>query len=249
MIYNKYMNKLNSIQKKLLKKMEELSLLLECSKIKYSIEGGTLIGALRHQGFIPWDDDVDIMIPESEIEKFKKIIHNTKGMTLTNYKNKTCHSFFKVYFEDTFVMNGKQKSFLKIDVFILYKERKFSPWGNLMRVMTVGYIDFKSYPPTRYLSKIFPFTKKWLQKRFIKIIKKSKIINENIGYIYDDVNYWNANKNTKYIYWKTEKIKFENITVNVSLDAANMMKNNYGDIMIEPDEKNREVHGTKLFDK
>ena len=55
--------------------------------IKYWLSDGTCLGAVRHQGFIPWDDDVDVAMMRDDYLKFKSLFKENENYVLQNYEN------------------------------------------------------------------------------------------------------------------------------------------------------------------
>lgn len=72
----------------------ELDRICRKHMIDYSLDGGTLLGAIRHNGFIPWDDDIDIIMRRDEYEKFFKICTaelDSKRFFLQEHRTDDCY--------------------------------------------------------------------------------------------------------------------------------------------------------------
>lgn len=94
-----------------------------CQKngLNYSLAYGTLLGAVRHKGFIPWDDDIDIMMPRSDYENLVKTYTNPR-FVIINYKNSPGYElpYAKVYDRNTIIhekLNMNVSYGVNIDIF------------------------------------------------------------------------------------------------------------------------------------
>ena len=104
-----------------------------CNKnnLKYYLSYGTLIGAVRHKGFIPWDDDIDVEMPRADYNKMMELLAAKNNLITdtielkTPYSKKYQYPFAKVIENTTFVqeitMKRKYKTSVWIDIFPLDK--------------------------------------------------------------------------------------------------------------------------------
>ncbi|MDA3910780.1 MAG: LicD family protein [Bacteroidales bacterium] len=87
--YNGENTVLRKAQLRLLDMLLELDKICKKHNIPYWIDGGSTLGALRHDGFIPWDDDIDIALLRKDYRKLTKIlkVELPENLVLQNHKN------------------------------------------------------------------------------------------------------------------------------------------------------------------
>lgn len=81
-------SELRKLQLAELENMRVFSQICDENNLRYYLIGGTMLGAIRHHGFIPWDDDMDVGMPRPDYEKFLQVAGDVlpTGFALLNYK-------------------------------------------------------------------------------------------------------------------------------------------------------------------
>ena len=73
------MTDLTELHQKLLEILEYIDKICKENNIKYTLCAGSVLGAIRHKGFIPWDDDLDVMMMRSEYNRFLEVVRKDKN--------------------------------------------------------------------------------------------------------------------------------------------------------------------------
>ena len=77
------MTELRHLQLVILDIIKDIDIVCKNNGIEYYLLGGSAIGAIRHKGFIPWDDDIDLAMPRSD---FNKLIEFSRSYQSDTYK-------------------------------------------------------------------------------------------------------------------------------------------------------------------
>jgi lipopolysaccharide cholinephosphotransferase len=86
--------------------MEKIHKILVENNIKYWVDGGTLLGAIRHDGIIPWDDDIDLGVFDKDFEKIIPLFEkNMYDETLHIKLQRIDNNMIKIYIENLWMKN------------------------------------------------------------------------------------------------------------------------------------------------
>lgn len=251
---------IRDVQMKILVIMKYIDKLCRENGIVYYIMGGTALGAVRHGGFIPWDDDLDIFMKPADYYKFKAIFEENKGDGFVLQEWNTTPKYLEyakvrmngtTFIEENFKDRRDMHHGIYVDIMILHKVPD--------KILTQRFVYFCSKFVTLYaLSQRNWKPKNKIQVLLLKCLRliPSGLLNElcyEYIYKYDDIK-----SNYKYCYWITPAkfrnglfdksffespvdISFEDTRLLASEKIREYLEYRYGDYMKLPSKESRKA--------
>lgn len=242
------MTEIQTQETEMLKEIDEI-----CSRhnITYYLNCGSVLGAIRHGGPIPWDTDVDIGVPFNQIDEFNTVMKAelSDKFYIDYYDNNK--SFFALF--PRIGLKGFSTNKLHIDVFKLVglpsnpnQQRKFSKKSNFLKTMffyktkrhsgSIKSILFNTIIKILLL----PFSRNWIIHCFDKHC--SQYPYEEAEFIMNPCGHYGLkNVLKKTVFGKGTRVKYADIEVIIPEHYDYYLKHYYGDYMKLPPEGKRQV--------
>ena len=263
----KYVDKnknLKKLQKTELEIMKYFDKICQENNLKYYLAYGSLLGAVRHKGFIPWDDDIDTHMPGKDYLKLIELLSNNQDKKYFFQSLETEKNYYllwnKIRLNNTiFIEKGWQDNKIhqgiSLDIFPLIEypnndkdKKKIERIFKITKLMIDNNMavnkNYCTYGTSgKILSKLFKFIPQKIRNKII--IKNIKFL---CNYESDSDYYFSTIEGTlkKYSrksFDKIEKIQFEDYQFNAPNEYQIYLEEVYGDYLKLPKEEDRVGHG------
>lgn len=246
----------------LLKILKEIDRICKENNITYFLEGGSALGAVRHKGFIPWDDDADIGMPREDFEKFRKIAQKELKpeyfFQTVNKKSDYYQVFDQVgIIESSYtseeqlhlnIYHGIQVDIFAYDYFSENEERYEAQRLQLLKyTKKLRDKKCKIYTEETNLWKKWIINYKYYLSKFVSLhslMKKIDFLQKDHDNSIDDIGYWlpESKKLRSFAYkdiMPVRYVSFEDTKLPIPNNADAYLSKVYGDYMTPPPQEVR----------
>lgn len=256
--------------KETLKHLQEVQMMIfkdfikicEDNNLTYFIYGGSLLGAIRHGGFIPWDDDVDVIMFREDFDKLNEVMERNLDEKYEFYNVLNEETYFYTFarltlkgtlFAEWWADQVDYTPNIFIDIFILDNipnnniKRFFHMKSSfiLNQLTMYSYIKFDNFSKLKkiiqqtayYLLKLIPISPQHIKEKCVNTFEKYK--NEDCNQVCDFPAVCQMPIYDKKDWLPVEKIIFEDIEVNIPNNPDKILTTIYGNYMELPPKESR----------
>ncbi len=253
---------LREIQQFELQMLKDVAKACDENGIEYLLDSGTLLGAIRHGGFIPWDDDIDLYMTLENYKKFIKIGQRILGdkYFVQNYRtdNEYCEMWIQVRANGTTSMPKKLKNWnihwgMCLDIFpiigvsddLIKKEKQKKALAINRTLLRDKYMLAKGEPINSKLKLIYKIPRP-IRKFICRLNEHRYMLNpekyNTCANIWYDITVEYPYK----VFSPLTKVKFEDAEFTTTSKYDEYLTLLYGDYMTIPDESQRGGHSDEL---